>query len=47
MKKIMILGAGIYQMPIINKAMERGLYTIAVSPKGIIPVLMWLIRLIT
>ncbi len=37
MKKIMILGAGIYQMPIINKAMERGLYTIAVSPKGDYP----------
>lgn len=37
MKKIMILGAGIYQMPIIKRAQEKGLYTIAVSPKGDYP----------
>ena len=37
MKKIMILGAGQYQMPIITKAKEYGLYTIAISPKGDYP----------
>lgn len=37
MKKIMILGAGQYQMPIINRAKELGLYTIVISPKGDYP----------
>ena len=37
MKKIMILGAGVYQVPIIQKAKEKGLYTIAVSPRGNYP----------
>ncbi|MBR0468638.1 MAG: ATP-grasp domain-containing protein [Mogibacterium sp.] len=37
MKKIMILGAGQYQMPIITRAKEFGLYTIAISPKGDYP----------
>lgn len=27
MKKILILGAGIYQVPLIKKAKEMGLYT--------------------
>lgn len=34
MKKIMILGAGIYQVPLILKAKELGLYTIVVSISG-------------
>lgn len=34
MKKIMILGAGTYQVPLIKRAKERGLYTIIVSPEG-------------
>lgn len=37
MKKIMILGAGIYQVPLINKAKELGLHTIVVSPNGAYP----------
>ncbi|NLG02818.1 MAG: ATP-grasp domain-containing protein [Clostridia bacterium] len=37
MKKLMILGAGIYQVPLIKKAKELGLYTIAVSIKGNYP----------
>ncbi|MCD7981965.1 MAG: ATP-grasp domain-containing protein [Clostridiales bacterium] len=37
MKKIMILGAGIYQVPLIKKAREMGLYTIVVSIKGNYP----------
>lgn len=37
MKKIMILGAGVYQVPIIKKSKARGLYTIVVSPKGNYP----------
>ena len=37
MKKIMILGAGQYQMPIITRAKELGLYTIVISPKGDYP----------
>lgn len=37
MKKVMILGAGIYQVPLINKAKEMGLHTIVVSPKGPYP----------
>ena len=31
-RKIMILGAGTYQVPLISKAKEMGLYTIVVSP---------------
>ena len=31
MKKIMILGAGIYQVPLIRTARRMGLYTIVVS----------------
>lgn len=37
MKKIMILGAGIYQVPLIKKAKEMGLYTIVVSIPGNYP----------
>lgn len=37
MKKIMILGAGEYQVPLIQRSKDRGLYTIAVSPKGKYP----------
>lgn len=37
MKKLMIIGAGVYQVPIIKKAKDRGLYTIAVSPYGDYP----------
>lgn len=37
MTKLMILGAGVYQVPILTKARERGLYTIAVSPEGDYP----------
>ncbi len=37
MKKIMILGAGIYQVPLIKKAKELGLYTIVVSIDGNYP----------
>ena len=37
MKKIIILGAGEYQVPLIKKAKEMGLYTIVVSPKGEYP----------
>lgn len=37
MKKIMILGAGIYQVPLIKKAKEMGLYTIVVSIEGKYP----------
>lgn len=37
MKKIMILGAGIYQVPLILKAKELGLYTIVVSIPGDYP----------
>ena len=36
-KKLMILGAGIYQLPLIRKAREMGLYTIAVSIPGHYP----------
>ena len=36
-KKLMILGAGIYQLPLIKKAKEMGLYTIAVSIPGHYP----------
>lgn len=37
MKKIMILGAGIYQVPLIKKAKELGLYTIVCSIEGNYP----------
>lgn len=37
MKKIMILGAGIYQVPLIKRAKEMGLYTIVVSIDGNYP----------
>jgi biotin carboxylase len=37
MIKIMILGAGVYQVPLIEAAKSRGMETIAVSPKGDYP----------
>lgn len=37
MKKVMILGAGIYQVPLIKKAKEMGLYVIVVSIRGNYP----------
>jgi biotin carboxylase len=37
MKKVMILGAGVYQVPLINKAKELGHYVIVVSPIGNYP----------
>ena len=37
MKKLMIMGAGIYQVPLIRKAREMGIYTIAVSIPGDYP----------
>jgi len=37
MKKIMILGAGVYQVPLIKKAKEMGLETIVVSYEGNYP----------
>lgn len=37
MKKIMILGAGIYQLPLIKKARQMGLYTIVASIPGNYP----------
>ena len=37
MKKLMILGAGLYQVPLIKRAKQRGIYTIAVSPQGNYP----------
>ncbi|MBQ6623430.1 MAG: ATP-grasp domain-containing protein [Mogibacterium sp.] len=37
MKKIMILGAGIYQVPLIKKAKDMGLYTIVLSIPGDYP----------
>lgn len=37
MQKIMILGAGIYQVPLIKKASEMGFYTIVVSIPGDYP----------
>ena len=37
MKKLMILGAGIYQVPLIKKAKEMGLYTIVASIPGKYP----------
>lgn len=37
MKKIMIMGAGIYQVPLIRRARKMGIYTIAVSIPGDYP----------
>ncbi|MCC8073653.1 MAG: ATP-grasp domain-containing protein [Clostridiales bacterium] len=37
MKKLLILGAGIYQVPLIKKAKEMGIYTIVVSIPGNYP----------
>ncbi len=37
MKKIMILGAGIYQIPLIKQAKAMGIYTIVVSVQGNYP----------
>ncbi len=37
MKKIMILGAGVYQLPLIKKARDLQLHTIVVSPRGPYP----------
>lgn len=37
MKKLMILGAGIYQVPLIKKAKEMGFMTIVISIKGNYP----------
>ncbi|MCD8329224.1 MAG: carboxylate--amine ligase, partial [Lachnospiraceae bacterium] len=37
MKKLMILGAGIYQLPLIETARQMGLYTIVVSIPGNYP----------
>ncbi|MDD3795682.1 MAG: ATP-grasp domain-containing protein [Lachnospiraceae bacterium] len=37
MKKLMIMGAGIYQVPLIKKEREMGIYTIAVSIPGNYP----------
>ena len=37
MKKLMIMGAGIYQVPLIRKAKDMGIYTIAVSIPGNYP----------
>ena len=37
MKKLMIMGAGVYQVPMIKRAKEMGIYTIAVSIPGPYP----------
>lgn len=37
MKKVLILGAGVYQVPLIKKAKEMGLYTIVASVPGNYP----------
>ena len=37
MKKLLILGAGIYQVPLIKQAKSMGIYTIVVSIKGNYP----------
>lgn len=37
MKKLMVMGAGIYQVPLIKKAKELGIYTIVVSIPGNYP----------
>jgi hypothetical protein len=36
-KKIMILGAGVYQVPLIKKAQEMGLSTVVVCTPGKYP----------
>lgn len=41
MKKIMILGAGIYQVPLIKQAKEMGLYVIVLSYPGNYPGFLW------
>ena len=47
MKKLMIMGAGIYQVPLIRKAREMGIYTIAVSIPGNYPALPWQMKCVT
>ena len=37
MKKILVLGAGIYQVPLIKKAKEMGIYTVVASIRGKYP----------
>ena len=37
MRKVLILGAGVYQLPLIRKAKERGLHTIVASVAGNYP----------
>lgn len=37
MKKLMILGAGVYQVPLIKKAKKMGIYTVVVSVPGNYP----------
>ena len=37
MKKILILGAGVGQIPLIKRAKSKGLYTVVVSPNGDYP----------
>lgn len=37
MKKLMVMGAGTYQVPLIKKAREMGVYTIVVSIPGKYP----------
>lgn len=37
MKKLLILGAGNYQLPLILKAKEMGIYTVVISPDGPYP----------
>ena len=37
MKKVIILGAGIYQVPLIRKAREKDLYVIVISIPGNYP----------
>ena len=41
MKKLMIMGAGIYQVPLIKTAKEMGIHTIAVSIPGNYPGFAW------
>ena len=41
MKKILILGAGVYQLPLIKKARKMGLYTVVVSIPGSYPGFDW------
>ena len=40
-KKLMILGAGIYQVPLIKKAKQMGLYVIVLSYQGKYPGFVW------